>query len=988
MTAHDRPPAVFTIAAGLPFVDLLAAGIRQRCGDDPHVLARATILLPTRRACRALHEAFLRQSAGRALLLPRLRPLGDLDEDELSLMRPLDETLPIGDGFSVPAAISATRRRLLLARLILARPDQTMAPDQASWLAAELAKLLDQAHTERLGFEALAALVPDDFAEHWQITLTFLEILTEHWPKVLAEEGCIDPADRRNRLLDAQADLWRARPPDHPVIAAGSTGSIPATAELLGVVARLPQGMIVLPGFDTSLDAEILKVLEPAHPQYGMAQLLNRIGAVPSDVTDWPAEEVPSVSAARAALIRETMKPAPLTGARSTAEAVTAEALQGVSWITAPAPQEEAGAIALIMRETLETPGKTAALITPDRALARRVAAALKRWRIDVDDSAGRPLAQTPPGAFLRLCIRMIADDLAPVSLLAALKHPLASGGRASAAFRESVRRLERLVLRGPRPAPGIEGLRAALAATKDDAGDILDDLERLYADFTAALAQSNASLRDLVRRHVAFAEALAASDREPGATRLWAGDAGDAAAGVVAELLDAADALGPIDGRDYPALFDSLIAGQAVRPRHSAPSRLFIWGLLEARLQRADVTILGGLNEGTWPPEAAASPWMSRPMLKDFGLPAPERRIGLTAHDFVQSFCAPRVVLSRAERVDGTPTMPARWLLRLQNLIEAAGLKAAVTHPGPWLDWHEALDTPEQVRSIAAPKPKPPLEARPRQLSVSRIETWIRDPYAIHARFILGLKPLDPIDADPGAMDRGILIHGALDAFTRAYPDTLPDDALERLIAIGKDMFAPYAAWPGVRAFWWPRFERMAYWFVDFQRTRLASGYRTLASEVEGEYAFEAPGGTFTLIGRADRIDERPDNALAILDYKTGQAPTPEQVKSGLVPQLPLEAIMIEAGGFADIRAARVSELTYVRLTGGRVPGEVRNIGKDVREIIDGTAAGLKKLVHKFDDPDTPYLSRPRPMLWHRFGDYDHLARVKEWSSGEGDDT
>ncbi|MEQ8934195.1 MAG: hypothetical protein RIE56_00195, partial [Amphiplicatus sp.] len=474
MTPRDRPPAVFTIPAGLPFVDLLAAGIRERFGDDPHNLARITVLLPTRRACRALHEAFLRQSEGRALLLPRLRPLGDLDEDELSLMRPLDEALPIGDGFSVPPAISATRRRLLLAKLILARPDQAMTPDQASWLAAELAKLLDQAHTERLGFAGLRGLVPDNFAEHWQITLKFLEILTEHWPKVLAEEGCLDPAERRNRLLDAQAELWRAHPPDRPVIAAGSTGSIPATADLLGVIARLPQGMIVLPGFDATLDAEALKVLEPAHPQYGMAHLLSHIGADSAAVQPWPRGTDFAESPARAALIRETLKPAPLTGAPLVGAAVTAEALHGMTWITAPAPQEDAGAIALIMRETLETPDKTAALITPDRALARRVAAALKRWRIDIDDSAGVPLAQTPPGAFLRLCIRMIADDLAPVSLLAALKHPLAGGGRATVAFRESVRRLERAILRGPRPAPGIKGLRAALGDKDKNDGETL----------------------------------------------------------------------------------------------------------------------------------------------------------------------------------------------------------------------------------------------------------------------------------------------------------------------------------------------------------------------------------------------------------------------------------------------------------------------------------------------------------------------------------
>ena len=976
---------VSTIPPGAPFVDALAAGLLDRDGGAPGRLAEGVVLLPTRRACLALREAFLRLSGGGALLLPRMMPLGDVDPDDVEP--------GAGDALSavaeeeIPPAIPDLERRLVLTRLIVKRGGAFARADQAVRLAGELARLLDQVQTERLSFDALAGLAPADYAEHWQQTLEFLGIVTAHWPGILAERGQIDPAERRSRTIEALAERWRAAPPDRPVVAAGSTGSIPATADLLAVIAALPRGEVVLPGLDRESDDATWEAIDESHPQFGLKRLLARLGIGRAEVADWPlAKGVAPPPEGRAALLNAALAPAPATGRWHDLKPPPAAALDGFERIDCDGPQEEARVIALRMRQALESPGRTAALVTRDRALARRVAAELLRWDIAIDDSGGQPLADTAPGSFLRLTAALAAGDAAPVPLLAALKHPLAAGGLKPGAFRAQVRALEHKVLRGPRPAPGFAGLARALVSADAPARlrRWLDRIAKAAEPFAGLLARDAAALADLVDAHLGFAEALAAGDREDGASRLWRGDAGEAAAAFFTELIESAGALPPLAGRDYPALLDGLIAGRVVRPRYGRHARLHIWGPLEARLQHADVIILGGLNEASWPPDTGADPWLSRPMRADFGLPAPERRIGLSAHDFVQCAAARRVVLTRSRKVEGVPTVPSRWLARLDNLLEGWERAEAFAAAPEWRAWQGLLDRPDDIRPAGRPAPRPPVAARPRRLSVTRIETWRRDPYSIYARYILGLKPIDPIDADPGAADRGTFIHKALDSFVRAHPETLPDDAYERLLACGREAFGEALDRPGVRAFWWPRFERVAAWFVEVERDR-RGGLAAIASEVAGGLKVEGPAGVFTLTAKADRIERRAGGGLVVIDYKTGAAPTGREVASGLAPQLPLEAAIALAGGFARVPAAPVDELVYWRLTGGEPAGEERPVPGEASDLAADALAGLERLVAAFDDAATPYLAVPDPDAAPRFNDYAHLARLGEWP-GEGD--
>ena len=988
-------PTLYTVPPHVSFVDSLAGGLLAGRAvpldpGDPLALSRLTILLPTRRACRALQLAFLRAAPGRALLLPRIRPLGDIDEDEPSLGDEDDEALP--------DAVSPLERRLMLARLIQrlgetpggAALTGSGAVDQSARLARALASLLDEIQIARVDPQGLTDLAPEEYAAHWQQVLSFLAIIMDTWPKHLAEKGLMDPAARRNALLEALAERWAATPPAHPVIAAGSTGSVPATRDLLATIAGLPQGAVVLPGLDMEADDETWKAIGPTHPQYALKGLLDRIGVARGDVLQWPGARGAGTAAtrARSRLIADAMRPAETITAWRALPPPAPDALRDIHRIDCASPQEEAGVIAIVMRRALETPGRTAALVTADRALARRVAAELRRWRIEVDDSAGEPLGETAPGAFLRLTARMIAEGATPVPLLAALKHPLAAGGQAPATFRRAVRAMETAILRGPRPAPGFAGLRAALREHDAAIRPWLEGLEAAAAPFTALMALPEVDARKLLQAHVEFAEWLAATDDEAGAARLWSAEAGAQAARFVAGLLEAAPALPPMAPAHYPALLDALMEDHVVRPPYGRHPRLQIWGPLEARLQHADCMILGGLNEGVWPPAAAGDPWMSRPMRADFGLPPPELRIGLSAHDFVQCCGAQEVYLTRARRIEGTPTIPARWLQRLDALLPSGseGAAALRTTEPALLAWWAALDRPaEPSGPRPAPAPAPPVAARPRQLSVTKIETWIADPYSIYARDILRLKVLDPVDADPSAAERGIIIHRILDAFVREHPDALPPDAEVRLLALGQAHFEEAGARPGVLAFWWPRFERIAQWFLDTERARRPA-LQPLATEVNGVLDLEGPAGPFRLSVKADRIDRTEAGTLEIIDYKTGGIPPKKHVTEGRCPQLSLEAAIAQAGGFAGVDAAEVAALAYWRLSGAETAGEIIQIGGDAGALAREAAAGLQALIERFDDPATPYHPVPRPALAPRWNDYAHLARHKEWSVPGGD--
>jgi ATP-dependent helicase/nuclease subunit B len=988
-TGSTLAPKLATIPPDAAFLDTLAAWwLRTRpAAGDPMAVARGIFLVPTRRAARGLAHAFLEQAGGQPLLAPRIVALGGLDETPLAM-----------DGaLALPPPVPAARRLAVLTRMVLAMKGANGAPAEAdrAWvLAEELAALLDEAARAEIDLaQALPRAVGEDFAAHWKLTLGFLDVVTKAWPAWLAEEGLSDVAARQVALLDAQAAAWRATPPEVPVIAAGTTGAIPAVGRLLRVVAHLPHGLVVLPGLDTALDQPSWEALDDSHPQASLRALLSALDARREDVRDF--SEIGAVAPSgcppdRVAAWRAALLPAASLGAWQHAAPVD---LAGTLMLEPADQQEEALCIALALREALEAPGTRAALVTPDRQLAARVAAELLRFGVVADDSAGEKLAETPPAVFLRLLAEAASENLRPVPLLALLKHPFCAAGLPPAACREAARRLERDCLRGARPGPGLAGLRAR-KGNETFLGRLATCLDPLLALATGPDATPDHALTALLRA----AEALAATDTEPGDHRLWAGEDGAALAAHLAELHAALLVLPPQRLAALPGLLDATLAGAALRSRRGLRGRdgaehprVFIWGLLEARLQTAELIVLGGLTEGVWPPIAQSGPWMNRAMRQAVGLPSPEERVGLAAHDFVMAGCAaPRVILSAPRRVDGAPAVPSRWLARLDALLAGQGARLA-RHPAP--AWARALDRPDGPPiPVRPPSPCPAVALRPRRLSVTEIETWLRDPYAIYARHVLRLRPLDPLEQSADAADYGVIVHAGLQRFFARTGLAWPPDA-PALLAADMDAALDEAGMrPALAAWWRPRLARIAAWVAGAEADRRAAGWPVqLAPEVEGQWVWDAPAGPFTLRGRADRIERRPDGSLAILDYKTGTPPSAAEVEGGRAPQLPLEAAMARHGAFGEALAGEVGELTFWHIPGGAEPGRATRLFKAdparTAEIAELARSSVIALVAAFDDPTRAYLSQPAPGAAPRFSDYTRLARVAEWSAAQDPD-
>jgi ATP-dependent helicase/nuclease subunit B len=667
-------------------------------------------------------------------------------------------------------------------------------------------------------------------------------------------------------------------------------------------------------------------------------------------------------------------------------------ALAGLSRLKPRDSQEEAEAIAMILRRAVETPGRTAALVTPDRELAGRVSAALPRHGIIADDSAGEKLIETPPAVFLRLLSRAVAEELAPVPLLALLKHPLAAAGLSPVACRQQARALEFAALRGPRPMPGLAGLRIAVEKSFADLTGFLARVETCLEPVLRVAASVEIAPVEALTGLIAAAENLAATDVDPGAARLWSDEEGDALSTILTEALDALPNLPDQRGEVIPALLDALLLGQVVRSRRALRGRggtehprVFIWGPLEARLQSVDVIVLGGLVETVWPPAPEPGPWLSRPMRRAVGLPSPEAEVGLAAHDFLAAaMSAPEVILSCPDRRDGAPAVPARWLTRLETML--AGVRMSLP-PHPAVDWARSLDQPPGgPKPVSPPRPCPPVAARPSRLSVTEIETWLRDPYAIYAKHILRLVKLDDLDQETEAADYGTLVHAGLHIFLREHGISWPDDADALMRRAMRRALAESYARAALAAWWEPRLDRISGWVVETEgRRRDTIRLTALGTELTGSLEIERPGRRFTLRARADRIERREDGLLAILDYKTGQVPSRKELDLGLAPQLPLEAAMAEAGVFgADLRGV-AAELTYWHLTGGYHPGDSTKLfdrkDDDLRAEIGKALRGLEKLIDRYDESDFCYLARPYPAWAPRFSDYAQLARVAEWS-------
>ena len=1026
-----RAPNVLTISPALPFLETFVAAFRAgevvpgfAPGDDPLGLADATIYVPTRRAALALRDTFLRTASGPSLLPPRILPLGALEATETELI--LAEPDPAAAGLPLPPAASAVWRRLRLAQLIqswakavggaLRNIDAsgretvdasesfavaTSAVD-AFALAGDLAGLIDEMLIEDVAWRDLDDLNMASFDDYWRITTTFLAIAVERWPEILEQAGLVDPARRQIALVEAQARLLAEGRAVGPVVAIGSTGTNKATARLLAAIARAPQGAVVLPGLDQDLDDpsfalafksdEEGREASHGHPQAAMARLLPILRIGRADVRALGMPE--PVRAARVRLVAEALRPAETTDVwvkfrKKTPQKAMAAALASVALIEAADEREEALCLAIALREVLETPGRTAALITPDRELARRVRGELLRWNIEIADTGGERLASRPLGVLARLVAAAAAGGLAAGDVTALLGHPLAAFGRPRAEVARLARDLEIGVLRvvqldgrsrdeifaEARAAAAEPTAHPAQKAIRDETWDALAILWDEVADRLAPLRDLRGTqpLKSWVGAHRA-ALAVVAAPADPAET--------EALDALFDELSGDASDLG-FEAVGYGILFGRLTGEVMLRTTDHPHPRLAIYGLLEARLLPADVVLLGGLDETIWPPQARTDPFLNRPMRAALGLSSPERRIGQTAHDFAQAMGHQTIVISRAKKRGGTPTVASRFLLRLAALADKQWA-AVVARGASTIELAHALDRPLTApKAVTRPCPRPDVALRPTRLSVTRIETLRRDPYAIFAAQVLRIAPLPEIASGIDFSELGSRMHDALHAFASAREAQGSTQARRgKLLAILEDEFAHALRDPSFRAFRWTSLQKAADLFLGFDADRRALA-REITTETTGKLDLLLADGTpFVLSARADRIDFNRDGSALLVDYKTGQPPGLNEVKVGFAPQLTLEAAILRGGGFGRSHPGAIAA-TYVKLggrDGGRlVPLNFKDDSFDA--VVERHLEGAQRLLSAFRNQETGYPSRPFPKFAKAYGDYDHLARVREWS-------
>ncbi len=981
---------IYTISPDQPFVDSLASNLLHEYKDTPEKLSDILIMLPTRRTCRALRDSFLKKTEGTPLLLPKIRPIGDIDAEELSL------SLAQDDLFDLNAPIPSMKRQLLLARLIAAkRPDQSGSVEQDLGLAQALGHLIDQIHTENLDFKTLPSIVEKaDIAEHWQITLDFLEIISLYWPKILKQAGYTDAAEYRNALLTKLNEHWQKNPPQHPVIMAGSTASIPAVSALAKTILLLPYGKLIIPGLNKVMDETAWQSITEGHPQATLKNLLEFLNITRDDVKNYTQIRNQS----RLDLISNIMLPAEQTIQWSHAlknnqkKYLIDDLTQNIFRYDCDTIQEEADTIALILRETLEDKDQTACVITTNRALARRITQRCKFWNIEVDDTAGQNLKDTALGQYLLHSLSIFTNNFDSVSLLSFLKHDYTSIKTVDN-FRQNIRNFEIEVLRGKPIKNGIEGIKNRLqfkikdphSYQKPSEGTInfLKILEENIDPFSAILHHTDNDFSVFLTTHIKMVEHFYGFENQS----LWSGESGNAAANLLSELYEYAGDIGKISLYEYEVIIKHFIGTVTVRPKFGTHPRLQILGQIEGRMVQANRVILAGLNEGSWPPDPGHDPWMSRPMRQRFGLPSPERSITLAAHDFCQAFCAPQIYLTRASKMDGAPTVPARWLERFNTYLSAHNISNNLLTNGTHLSYNAHLDAAERTKEITRPAPCPPIEARPTYLSVTSIDKWMKDPYSIYAQKILKLEKLLPLNEVTSASDKGIIFHEILHRFNKQYPNHLNDQSANDFVDVAIKVLEENIETSESLSFWRPRLMQFAHNYIDFE-SKWREKHQLISAEIKGSIDFKQTDNIdFTLTARVDRIDRHADGSYAIIDYKSGGQYSATNLKTGALSQLPLEGLILTEGTYDAIQQLtdkNVSYLGYWKIENSKQTiNEIKtkNLAETIISIVD-TKAGLLNLITTYQNPDTSYLAIPDLNNAPRFNDYAYLERIKEWAA------
>jgi ATP-dependent helicase/nuclease subunit B len=972
---------VQTVPAGADLSSALSEWLVDRYRDDGLGLADVVLLLPNNRAISALTAAFVR-SADQGLVLPRMVAIGDLALDEK--LGPLLDPLA-HQGSAPPPAVANMQRLMQLTALVRhERSDASAA--EALHLAKQLVQTLDELEVEEKSIRDFDFDHDNaDLAVHWSSAYDSLKSLCRDSEAWLREQQMLAPAARRNALLYQLAERLKSDPPTTPVIAAGITTAAPAISRLLAEIAKLPQGLVLLPHVDLSLsnddwdalgelnqpssgDESTTQRQQETHPQFHLKLLLHRMGVGRGEIGYFNGSRLSARNRALTQSVQDLFCIAEKTvGWQALPQ--KRRMLEHIGLVEAEDSAEESRAIAILIRHAVETPGKRVALLTPDREIALRVTAQLRRWNIEADDSAGEPLSKHPGGVLFLALSQMLAHELAPVPLLAVLKHPLVCAGDGRLLWLEQVRALD-LVLRGPQMRTGLGAITAAIREKLDD-NRAEPKLLKWWSEVAVTLgAHADTSPRSL-RLHldavVELAEALTNG-------AIWKGSVGRSLADFVEELsrqnLDALVS----DVSAYPDLMASLLADISVRPAFGMHPRVAIYGLLEARLQSADLVICAGLNEGSWPQLAKPDPWLAPHLRRRLGMASTERSIGLAAHDLASALGAPEVVLTRSRRDRAGPTIASRFLLRLQAILGDTLKQEQVA-----LGFARQMDR-ARLESAPYPRPAPTPTSAQRKvaISITQMDLLKADPFAFYARNVLRLEALKPVDGEPDPGWKGTLVHKIIEDWTKTG-----DRDPESLVGFAEGAFADKSVTPALRLLWQPRIVAGLKWVASEIERNSAEKRQIAAFEARAEGMISG----VRVHGRIDRLDRRADGKLVVVDYKTGGPPARGKVNAGYALQLGLAGLLVEREGVKEV-TGEVGGYEYWSLSKkdrsfGYSASPFVKVPKHGQPDVDTFAsfadAQASAAIGRWIVGDEPFRAKLKPE--HAiYTDYDQLMRLDEW--------
>ncbi len=1046
---------LYNIPFGNSFIDTLVDNIINGkffqfdyINKNDFLFSDIKIFLPTRRAANYFIDRISILLGEQNLFLPNVIPLGEISE--------FNNLLGIDSEFilkntSVLQDIEPVQRRLVLTKFVIEWSqniqnilEQNDLMDTSSELllkgikadlqgfnvartasdaiqmADALGELIDTLVIHDKNWQDLDKLLPLDLAdEYWKISKDFLTIASKAWPEFRQAYGLVDAAERQHRTVLALAKKLIQERPSTPIVIAGSTGSMPATAQLISAISQLPNGAVVFSGLDHSLDAESWqclidnrgKLLEPTHPQTQFSKLFFNIGISRKDIIN--VGQINQSFSSRNLILNEAMLPSQTTERWQTKSTrlgsdVIHNGLLNISIVEADHEREEALVIAAALRIALEIPNKTAAVITPDRSIAERVISELRRWNILAADTGGRALARTGAGSLAILVAHAVSNNFSPHSLLALLNHPNLTLGINPKILAKGRNAIDLGLLRLPLIKCDLDVLleHAEIARTGfqdsiksmrshsrltlidwESAETVLRNLKYIFDPF---LNVRIANLLQMIQHHENILKKITIDEENEIDFEYL-----DGSNEIMSLFVSIKSNINNIDllTSDYLTFFRKLIDPIAVAITADSHPRIKIYGLLEARLIKADLAILAGLDETVWPPQGKMDPFLTREWCSELDLPVPEHHIGQTAHDFVSLMDSEEVVITRSLKRDGSPTVASRFLQRIKTVTGEAYDTEAISRGNKLISLARILDVPKNFAPTRPPAPVPKPSSLPRRLSVTEIETLRRDPYSIYAKHVLKLDYLELVARRIGPSERGVLIHEIFARFIEMFPLEQPIDAYEQLMAIAGQVFQPVKNLSEFEIFWFPSFMGSAKWFLLWDKSRRANIVKPIAVERHGVLKLMLTGGgEFTLTGQADRIEFHKGDAFSIVDFKTGKVPSLKQVRSGFSPQLTLEAAMLKRGAFPGLSGALVEQLLYAKL-GGKIVGEERLVYSSKDELDADKLSELHfgeflTLIDEHWNCGRPFSSRPYPEFLKDYARYDHLARVREWAlSGDGSD-